>query len=95
MITRIVRMHFTNEGVQLFNELFKKHRVAMSSVEGCLSLELFRDPEKPTSFVTISKWENEHYLEAYRNSALFLTIWKKIKPYFSERADAFSLTEVK
>jgi quinol monooxygenase YgiN len=84
-------MHFTSEGAQLFQELFTKHQKSMASVDGCLSLELFSDVEKATSFATVSRWKTEQHLETYRNSELFLSIWKKIKPYFSEKAEAFSL----
>jgi quinol monooxygenase YgiN len=95
MIVRIVRFHFTEEGVLVFNELFKKHRMAMASFDGCLSLELFNETNQPLAFATISKWKSEQHLEAYRKSELFKTIWQKIKPYFSEKAQAFSLSEAK
>ncbi len=94
MITRIVRMHFTEEGVKVFKELFKKHRVAMASVDGCLGLELFSEANQPASFATISKWKSEEHLEAYRKSELFSTIWQKIKPHFPEKAEAFSLVDL-
>jgi hypothetical protein len=87
-------MHFTEEGVQLFHELFKKHKIAMASVSGCQSLELFNDLDKQNSVATISKWQSVEHLEAYRNSELFTTIWKKIKPHFAEKAEAFSLAEL-
>ncbi len=94
MVTRIVRMHFTNEGIKLFNELFKKHKIAMESVNGCQSLELFSDLDNQNSVATISKWQSTEHLEAYRNSELFTTIWKKIKPHFTEKAEAFTLAEL-
>ncbi len=94
MITRIVRMHFTEQGVELFQELFKKHKEAMLSVDGCLRLELFNDADQPQRFATISQWKSDQHLEAYRNSTLFKTIWKKIKPYFSTKAEAFSLMAI-
>ena len=94
MITRVVQMHFAAEGVKLFSELFKKHRVAMASVEGCLSLEVFSVADKPFSYATISKWQSPEHLENYRQSELFNTIWKKIKPYFASKAEAFTLIEI-
>jgi quinol monooxygenase YgiN len=94
MITRIVRMNFTEQGAKIFSELFEKHRVAMASVSGCLGLKLFCELAKPGSFATISKWESEDHLEAYRKSDLFNTIWQKIKPHFSEKAEAFSLVDL-
>lgn len=94
MVTRIVRMHFAEKGVKVFKELFKKHRVAMASVDGCVSLELYSEANQPTSFATISKWKSEEHLEAYRKSALFSAIWTKIKPHFSEKAEAFSLVDL-
>jgi quinol monooxygenase YgiN len=94
VITRIVRMHFTEEGVKVFKELFQKHRVAMASVDGCLGLELFSEANQPASFATISKWKSQEHLEVYRQSELFNTIWKKIKPHFSEKAEAYSLVEL-
>ncbi len=94
MITRIVRLHFTPEGAELFLELFQKHRVAMASVEGCESLELFSDADQPFSYATISKWESGQHLENYRQTELFNIIWRKIKPYFASKAEAFSLMVV-
>ena len=94
MITRIVRMHFTKQGLPIFEDLFKKHRMAMASVDGCVSLELYSEANQPTSFATISKWKSEEHLEAYRKSALFCAIWTKIKPHFSEKAEAYSLVEL-
>jgi hypothetical protein len=86
-------MHFTDEGSELFLELFKKHRVAMASVEGCHSLEMFSVADKPFSYATISKWESATHLENYRQSELFNTIWKKIKPTFASKAEAFTLVK--
>ena len=94
MITRIVRLHFNAEAAGLFLELFSKHKTAMTSVKGCQGLSLFQDADEGTSFATISQWQNAECLEAYRQSALFLTIWKKITPHFAKKAEAFTLNAI-
>jgi quinol monooxygenase YgiN len=91
MITRIVRMHFKDESVETFLEIFQKHKNAIRKVKGCLHLELLKDVNHPNVYTTLSHWKKTSDLEAYRNSELFKEVWNKVKPLFITHAQAFSL----
>ena len=91
MLIRIVRMHFTEAGVDEFLEIFNANKVAIRNFEGCTHLQLLRDKADPTVFTTLSHWESEVNLEKYRKSALFGKVWGRVKSLFSERTIAFSL----
>lgn len=91
MIIRIVRMHFKEESVQTFLEIFQKHKNAIRKVNGCTHLELLKDVNHPQVYTTLSHWKRASDLEDYRNSDLFKEVWGKVKPLFSTHAQAFSL----
>ena len=94
MLTRIVKMTFKEEETQNFLNVFEQRKNQIASFEGCKGVELLRDISNPNIFFTYSKWETETYLETYRNSALFGEVWKTVKKMFSEKAEAWSVTEV-
>lgn len=77
----------TEEFIQVFNETKEKIR----HFQGCLHLELFRDKQDPTIFMTYSFWESEDDLNHYRNSDLFKSTWAKTRILFSARAEAWTV----
>jgi quinol monooxygenase YgiN len=91
MLIRIVRMHFTEAGVEEFLQVFNTNKEAIRHFEGCSHLQLLRDLNDPTTFTTLSHWRDEQCLNHYRNSELFGTVWGRVKTLFSERSVAFSL----
>ena len=91
MIIRIVRMHFTEAGVEEFLEIFNKNKVAIRNFPGCSHLQLLKDAEDETIYTTLSHWDKEESLEAYRKSELFASVWGRVKTLFAERTVAFSL----
>lgn len=91
MIIRIVRMHFTEAGVEEFLAIFNQNKTAIRNVEGCRHLELLKDVNDPNTYTTLSHWEAPYHLETYRKSELFDSVWGRVKNLFSERAQAFSL----
>ncbi len=93
MITRIVKMSFLPEKVESFIHLFEKHRQAISSVEGCRSLKLLRG-NSSSLFFTVSEWEDEKYLENYRHSELFNTVWSNTKIFFNAKPEAWTTHQV-
>ena len=95
MLIRIVRMHFRAEEVPAFLDLFWKKYPFISTFPGVVALTLQKDAREPNVYYTHSVWEEESYLETYRNSELFADVWSKTKPLFVEKAKAFSLLEVK
>ncbi|QOI97629.1 MAG: antibiotic biosynthesis monooxygenase [Flammeovirgaceae bacterium] len=93
MIIRIVRMHFTQAGVDEFLEIFNANKKAIRAFAGCIHLELLRDAEDENTFATLSHWVDEASLEAYRKSELFAGVWGRVKTLFAERSQAFSLVK--
>ncbi|GAB4125788.1 MAG: putative quinol monooxygenase [Raineya sp.] len=91
MLIRIVRMCFQEDKTQDFLEIFEESKHQIRAFEGCLHLELWQDAHLPNVFCTHSRWIDESYLEAYRQSELFRSTWSKTKMLFSEKPQAFSL----
>ena len=91
MIIRIVRMYFTEAGAEPFLEIFNQHKQLIRNFSGCSHLELLKDPKDPSCYATLSHWDKQESLETYRNSELFATVWRSVKPLFSEKTKAFSL----
>ena len=91
MIIRIVRMHFTEAGVEEFLQIFNQHKEAIRNVQGCTHLQLLKDVDDPLTYTTLSYWDNSQSLDRYRKSDLFGRVWGSVKTLFSERSQAFSL----
>lgn len=91
MLVRIVRMHFTEAGAAEFLVIFNANKERIRNFDGCVGLELLRDPDHPLTYATISHWKDEACLENYRKSELFASVWRTVKTHFSARAEAFSL----
>jgi len=91
MITRIVKMKFKPENVEAFREIFDQSKKMISEFEGCLKLNLLKDSGDEFTYFTISLWNTENDLNNYRDSYIFKNTWSKVKPLFSEKAEAWSL----
>ena len=91
MLIRIVRMHFTEAGVEEFLQIFNENKIAIRNCEGCTHLELLQDTADPNTYTTLSHWADEQSLERYRKSELFGSVWGRVKTLFAERTQAFSL----
>lgn len=95
MLIRIVHMSFTQEGAKKFLEIFGENVDTIQSVPGCTHLELLSNVEDRTQFTTLSHWDSPASLEAYRNSALFKSVWGRVKPLFSGKPVAYSMMKAK
>lgn len=93
MLIRIVRMHFTEAGVDEFLQIFNTNKEAIRNFEGCTHLQLLKDLNDPNTYTTLSHWNTEESLNRYRKSELFSNVWGRVKTLFSERSQAFSLTK--
>ena len=89
MVTRIVKMSFKPEMVEEFKLLFEQYKMQIASTEGCISLRMLQE-RNTTIFFTYSEWKSEAYLEQYRESDLFATVWSKTKTYFNAKAEAWT-----
>ena len=92
MIKRIVKMTFREEAVQSFvADVFEQSKVHIRAFEGCRHMELLQHKSRPNILFTLSIWEDEDALNAYRASALFADTWAKTKALFAEKAEAWTL----
>lgn len=94
MITRFVKMHFKPEFKQEFIILFYQSADQIKKFEGCLDVVLLEDLDNDNSVCTLSHWSDLSSLENYRQSDFFKVTWQKTKSMFSQKAQAWSLTEV-
>lgn len=93
MIIRIVKLHFQADKIDGFLEFFETVKYKVNGFPGCLGMKLLRDINDPTIVMTYSHWEDESDLENYRTSETFGEIWPKIKPWFAEKPQAWSVSE--
>lgn len=94
MIIRIVKMTFTEAGVDNFLPLFESHKDLIRGFEGCIHLDLLQDISDPNMFMTYSYWESEDALENYRHSELFRQVWGQTKKLFDAKPEAWSVTRL-
>jgi heme-degrading monooxygenase HmoA len=93
MIIRIVKMEFVEGRIPDFLKIFAASREAIRSFPGCTRLQLLQGEADACVFFTYSHWENEDYLNSYRDSDLFEEVWGETKKLFRARAEAWSLTD--
>lgn len=93
MIKRIVMMQLLPEKEALFLNIFEEVKTDIRSREGCIDLEVLRSEQNGAISVwTISLWASAEALELYRSSELFQKTWAAVKPLFSSKAQAWTLT---
>lgn len=88
-------MTFREDSVGTFlRDVFEHSKDRIREFPGCRHMELLRNLKRPTILFTLSIWEDESALEAYRQSELFQTTWAKTKVLFAEKAEAWSVEVV-
>jgi quinol monooxygenase YgiN len=95
MIIRVVKMTFKLEHISDFLNMFEEKQAAIASAKGCLHLELWQDKNNERVFFTYSHWEDESYLNQYRDSDLFAMVWPMTKQWFDAKAEAWTVSKVK
>jgi heme oxygenase (mycobilin-producing) len=95
MIKRIVKMSFQPERTEEFKTIFRTSWQQIKGFEGCRHVELLQDEKDPSVFFTFSLWESEEHLNKYRNSELFSRVWGSTKKLFREKAEAWTVRELK
>jgi len=91
MITRIVKLHFQDDKIAEFLTFFETIKHEVNSFPGCHGMKLLRDINTQTVVMTYSHWENEEALNKYRISETFGLVWPIIKPWFTEKPEAWSV----
>jgi len=95
MIKRIVLMELKPGNEAIFLDIFDQVKSEIRTQKGCMGIELLRsDMNEKTSLWTISSWQSEEDLETYRSSSLFQKTWASVKPLFSDKARAWTLTSI-
>lgn len=87
-------MSFQPDKVEVFKGIFSTYRKLIAGFEGCLHVELLQDRQHPNVFFTYSIWEHESFLELYRDSELFETVWNKTKILFDNKPQAWTVNEL-
>nr|WP_298998366.1 antibiotic biosynthesis monooxygenase [uncultured Allomuricauda sp.] len=94
MLIRIVKLTFKPENIASFESIFESSKHTILGFSGCTFLELYQDIKCPNVFFTYSHWEDELYLEAYRNSNFFKDVWQNTKALFSDKPEAWSVNKL-
>jgi quinol monooxygenase YgiN len=94
LITRVVKLTFKPEFINEFITIFKESKSFIKSFEGNVYLALMNDKNNKNTFFTISQWESEEALNAYRQSDYFQSVWSRTKALFEEKADAWTLDQI-
>ncbi len=88
---RIVKLTFQEERTQDFLSFFETIKHVVNNFPGCQGMKLLQDIHNPHIIMTYSHWNKEQDLENYRVSKEFTQIWSTIKPWFSDKAQAWSV----
>ena len=91
MITRIVKLEFQKDKVEEFLRFFDTIKHIVNEFPGCSGMKLYQDIDRPNIIMTYSHWDNQKSLNKYRDSEQFGKIWPKIKPWFCEKPEAWSV----
>ena len=94
MIKRLVKLTFQADKTDEFIAIFESSKDKIRTMSGCQHVELLRDATTPTIFFTLSLWDTEGSLNAYRQSDLFRTTWVKTKVLFSDKPAAWTTTMI-
>ena len=90
MLLRIVKMEFDPAQVEAFDDLFARVQTRIEAMPGCRQVRLLKGNGDEPIRTTLSWWEHESNLQAYRKSALFGEVWPKTKAMFSAPPVAWS-----
>ena len=88
---RIVKLTFSEDKISDFLTFFDTIKHIVNNFPGCNGMKLLQDIHQPNIVMTYSLWNEELDLENYRTSPEFQNIWSTIKPWFSEKAEAWSV----
>lgn len=91
MITRLVKMTFNANYINLFPAVFASVQPKIAAFSGCIGVDLLQDDGNLSVFFTISHWESQDALENYRTSPLFRETWATVKIHFADKPEAWSL----
>jgi quinol monooxygenase YgiN len=94
MIKRLVKMSFREDKIEDFKKIFETNWTHIKGFEGCSHVELLQDANHPHIFFTYSLWQDETYLEKYRQSELFGRVWAATKILFNDKPQAWTVNVI-
>ena len=92
MIIRIVKLEFKEDKIDDFLLFFEKIKQNVNRFDGCHGMQLFRDLKNTSIVFTYSQWDSEEALNNYRDSETFGKVWPTIKPWFRNKAEAWTVS---
>ena len=92
MITRIVKLEFRADKISGFLAFFDTIKHVVNEFPGCYAMKLYQDIDNPCVVITYSHWDSQESLNNYRDSHEFGAIWPKIKPWFNNKPEAWSVS---
>ena len=90
MLVRVVQLDIQPEYIETFARTFDAHAMQIRKNPGCHSVQLLQEDQNPGHLATLSHWESQAALDAYRHSDFFKTLWSTVKPMFASKARAYS-----
>ena len=90
----MVKMSFHPHLAKDFLNLFEEKKERIANFKGCTHLELLRDTNAQSSYMTYSHWESEEALNNYRKSDFFSETWIATKKLFDAKPEAVSWKRV-
>ncbi len=91
MITRVVKLTFSTDKREVFLNYFETIKDDIRSRKGCIEVHAYENAHVKGMFFTISKWESEEHLNAYRESELFGKVWPTVKAWMIEKPEAWTM----
>lgn len=91
---RIVKLYIKKEYCEDFKNFFENNKHKILSQEGCQHVELLNSIDNSQIFFTYSHWEHPHCLEKYRQCDFFNNVWSQVKPWFEQKAEAWSVEKL-
>ena len=94
MIQRIVKLTFKEEHSEEFAHFFTEVKEQIEANRGCNEVRLLRDVNNRNIFFTYSFWDTEDDINTYRKSELFGKVWPKVKKWFDDKPEAWSVEKL-
>jgi len=95
MIKRIVRLTLKDTASKTaFEDIYDTRNPHKNGVKGCLDVKVMKDVNEENIYYTVSTWESNDDLEAYRHSPYFKETWPMVKANLAKRAEAYSMTDL-
>lgn len=94
MFTRLVKLTIKEDKIEEFLTFFDTKKETIRHYDGNTFLEVYQDKYDSRVFFTYSIWEEEKFLDAYKNSDFFKEVWSYLKTLFDAKPEAWSVDTI-